>query len=124
MNKLLNYLKYFGLFFIFIIAIATITALINLTGVKSSIISKLSVILTAISFFIIAILASNKTKERGIVLGLKLGLSFIILLILINLIVFKSPFNIDRLIYYIILLASSILGGSFGKNIKFKQTKK
>ena len=104
MNKLLNYLKYFGLFFIFIIAIATITALINLTGVKSSIISKLSVILTAISFFIIAILASNKTKERGIVLGLKLGLSFIILLILINLIVFKSPFNIDRLIYYIILI--------------------
>ena len=124
MNKLLNYLKYFGLFFICIIAIATITALINLTGVKSSIISKLSVILTAISFFIIAILASNKTKERGIVLGLKLGLSFIILLILINLIVFKSPFNIDRLIYYIILLASSILGGSFGKNIKFKQRKK
>lgn len=121
MNKLLNYLKYFGLFFIFIIVIAVITALINLTGVKSVTISKLSVILTAISFFVIAVLASHKTKERGIILGLKLGLSFIILLILINLIVFKSPFNIDRLIYYLILLASSLLGGSLGKNIKLKR---
>ena len=121
MNKLLNYLKYFGLFFIFIIVIAVITALINLTGIKSVTISKLSVILTAISFFVIAVLASHKTKERGIILGLKLGLSFIILLILIHLIVFKSPFNIDRLIYYLILLASSLLGGSLGKNIKLKR---
>lgn len=121
MNKLLNYLKYFGLFCIFIIVIAIITSLINLTGIKSITISKLSVILTALSFFIISVLASNKTKERGIVLGLKLGLSFIIILILVNLIVFKSPFNIDRLIYYIILLASSLLGGSIGKNIKLKR---
>ena len=121
MNKLLNYLKYFSLFCIFIIVIAIITSLINLTGIKSITISKLSVILTALSFFIISLLASNKTKERGIVLGLKLGLSFIIILILVNLIVFKSPFNIDRLIYYIILLASSLLGGSIGKNIKLKR---
>ena len=118
MNKLLNYLKYFGLFFIFIIVIAIITSLINLTGIKSITISKLSVILTAISFFIIAILASHNTKERGIILGLKLGLSFVILLILVNLILFKSPFNIDRLIYYMILIMSSLLGGSIGKNIK------
>ena len=124
LNKILTYLKYFGLFFIFIIAIAVITSLINLTGIKSVTISKLSVILTAISFFVIAVLASHKTKERGITLGLKLGLSFVILLILINLIVFRSPFNIDRLIYYIILIASSILGGSFGKNIKFKKSKR
>ena len=124
LNKILIYLKYFGLFFIFIIAIAIITSLINLTGIKSVTISKLSVILTAISFFIIAILASHKTKERGITLGLKLGLSFVILLILINLIVFRSPFNIDRLIYYIILIASSLLGGSLGKNIKFKKHKR
>lgn len=121
MNKLLNYLKYFSLFCIFILVIAIITSLINLTGIKSITISKLSVILTALSFFIISLLASNKTKERGIVLGLKLGLSFIIILILVNLIVFKSPFNIDRLIYYIILLASSLLGGSIGKNIKLKR---
>ena len=123
MNKVLEYLKYFGLFFIFIVVIAIITSLINLTGLKSITVSKLSVILTAISFLIIAIIASQKTKERGIIVGLKLGLSFILILILINLIIFKSPFNIDRLIYYIILITSSLLGGSLGKNIKFKKKK-
>ncbi len=124
MSKLLEYLKYYGLFLIFIIVIALITSFINLTGIESITINKLSIILTAISFFIIAILASHKTKERGIILGLKLGISFVILLILINLILFKSPFNIDRLIYYMILIISSLLGGSIGKNIKFKKARK
>ncbi len=120
MNKLLNYLKYYGLFIIFIVVIALITSLINLMGIKSVTISKISVILTALSFFVITILASRKTKERGIILGLKLALLFVIFLILINLIVFKSPFNIDRLIYYVILIISGLLGGSLGKNLKRK----
>ncbi len=123
MYKILEYLKYLGMFILIIVGIAIISSLINLTGLNSSFISKLSVILTALSFFIIACLASRKTQEKGIVLGLKLALIFVVLLILINLIFFRSGFNIDRLIYYIILIASGMLGGSFGKNIKTKQKK-
>ena len=121
MYKLLEYLKYIGLFFIFIFVIAIITSLINLTNISPKLISKLSIILTAISFFIISSKASNKINEKGYILGIKLGLSMIVILILLNLIIFKSIFNIDRLIYYTILLASSILGGSFGKNLKIKK---
>ena len=121
MSKLLEYLKYISLFILFIIVIASITSLINLTGLNSTFINKLSIILTAISFFIISTLASKKSSDKGYILGLKLGLIFIIFLCLINLLVFKSSFNIDRLIYYIILLCSSILGGSFGKNFKLKK---
>ena len=123
MYKILEYLKYLGMFILIIVGSAIISSLINLTGLNSSFISKLSVILTALSFFIIACLASLKTQEKGIVLGLKLALIFVVLLILINLIFFRSGFNIDRLIYYIILIASGMLGGSFGKNIKTKQKK-
>lgn len=120
MSKLLNYLKYFGIFFLVIITIAIITSLINLTGINSSTINKLSIVITAISFFVIAAIASHKAKERGFITGLKLSISFVILLVLINLIIFRSSFNIDRLIYYTILILSGILGGSFGKNIKRK----
>ena len=120
MSKLLNYLKYFGIFFLVIITIAIITSLINLTGINSSTINKLSIVITAISFFVIAALASHKTKERGFITGLKLSISFVISLVLINLIIFRSNFNIDRLIYYTILILSGILGGSFGKNIRKK----
>ena len=44
----------------------------------------------------------------------------VILLLLINVIIFKSEFTGERIIYYAILILSSILGGSFGKNIKIK----
>lgn len=121
MLKVLNYLKYIGLFIILIIAIALITSLINLTGANTNLINKLSVILTALSFFIISALASKKINEKGYILGIKLGLLFVILMVLINLIFFKSSFSIDRFIYYTILIISSILGGSFGKNLKIKK---
>lgn len=123
MYKVLEYLKYLGLFCLFIVGIAIITSLINLTGFNSNIVSKLGVILTAISFFIIAAKASANTKEKGFVFGAKLGLIFIIFLVLVNLIIFKSNFKIDRIIYYIILTFSSILGGSFGKNFKIGKSK-
>lgn len=124
MYKLLEYLKYIGIFIIFILIITLFTSLINLTNINTIIISKISIILTAISFFIISSNASNKLNEKGYILGLKLGLLFCLLLILTNIIFFKSSFNIDRIIYYIILIASSILGGSFGKNFHFKKIKK
>lgn len=124
MLKVLNYLKYIGIFFLFIIGIAIITSLINLTNINSNIINKLAVILTALSFFIVSALASKNLNEKGYILGIKLSLLFVILMILINLIFFKSSFSIDRFIYYIILIISGILGGSFGKNLKIKKLAK
>lgn len=103
-----------------IIIIAIITSLINLTDIGSTFISKLGIILAAISFFGVASFASLENNEKGYIIGLKLGLIFVLTLIIINLIVFKSSFTIDRIIYYIILIASGILGGSFGKNFKKK----
>lgn len=121
MYKLLNYLKYIGLFIGFIMGIAIISSLINLTGLNSAIVNKIAVILTAISFFIISTIASKKINEKGYILGIKLSLIFVFLMIIINLIFFKSGISIDRIIYYIILIISSILGGSFGKNLKIKK---
>ena len=120
MTKLLEYLKYIGIFSLFIIGIAVFTALINLTNINTILITKLSIIFTAISFFLISTKASTKINEKGYILGLKLGLLMIIILIILNLFIFKSKFSIDRFIYYTILLASSLLGGSFGKNLKIK----
>ncbi len=121
MKNIFIYLKYLGLFFLFIIGISLFTSIINLTNINSTLISKIGIILTAISFFIISTLASNNSHEKGFILGAKLGITFIISLILINLILFRTKFTIDRFIYYTILLFSSILGGSFGKNFKLKK---
>lgn len=121
MLKVLNYLKYLGIFILFVVGIAIITSLINLTGLNSNLLNKLSVIITALSFFIVGAMASKNLNEKGYILGLKLGLLFVLLMIVINLIFFKNSFGVDRFIYYIILVFSSILGGSFGKNLKIKK---
>lgn len=123
MYKVLQYLKYLGIFMLVIICIGVITSLINLTGISNNLISKISTILCAFSFFGVVASASKNTNEKGYILGVKLGLIFIISLIIINLILFKSNMSVDRIIYYIILLASGILGGSFGKNLKKKDKK-
>jgi len=124
MYKILSYLKYLGIFILFIITIAIITSLVNLIGLNISFINKLSIILITIVFFLVSAIASGNTKEKGYLLGIKLGVLFIFFLILTNLILFKSPFNIDRIIYYIILFVSSVLGGSFGKNFNIKKLAK
>ena len=121
MYKFLHYLKYIGLYFLILIIITILISLINLTNINTNLITKIGIILSALSFFIVSAKASNDFNEKGYLLGLKLGLILIITLVIINLIIFHSSFKIDRLIYYVILLASSLLGGSFGKNIKIKK---
>ncbi len=116
--KVLNYLKYLGIFIIIMLIISFLISLLNLTGLSFK---KAGVILIAISFFVISLKASLKTQEKGYLLGLKLSLMFVIFLILLNLIFFKSSFNIARIIYYVILIASSVLGGAIGKNIGLKK---
>ena len=121
MYKFLHYLKYIGLYFLILIIITILISLINLTNINTNLITKIGIIISALSFFIVSAKASNEFSEKGYLLGLKLGLLLIITLVIINLIIFQSSFKIDRLIYYVILLASSILGGSIGKNIKIKK---
>jgi len=123
MDKFFQYMKYIALFMILIFFITCFISLINLTNINSKTISKIGVIISALSFFFISAKAASSFKEKGYILGIKLGFIFIMFLILINLFIFKSPLSIDRLIYYIILIASSILGGSFGKNIHIKLKK-
>ena len=117
MYKLLKYLKYLLFFIIFFFIISLILAFFATFGVSNLFINKLSVILMAIAAFITSM---KEIAGKRYLLGLRLGLLNIISLILINLMFFRSSFDITRFIYYFILLISSILGSSFGKNFHKK----
>ena len=62
------------------------------------------------------ILGKNSVKN-GWLEGIKLGL-IVILLIIIGNLVFKQSLNLKDLIFYLLLLFSSIFGSMFGINIK------
>ena len=120
MYKLLKYLKYLLFFIIFFFIISLILAFFATFGVSNLFINKLSVILMAIAAFITSMKAIKEIAGKSYLLVLRLGLLNIISLILINLMFFRSSFDITRFIYYFILLISSILGSSFGKNFHKK----
>lgn len=61
----------------------------------------------------------KKALKRGYLEGLKLGLLFILILIIINLIL-KESINLKDIIFYLVLLTSSIFGSMVGINMQKK----
>lgn len=59
----------------------------------------------------------RKSSKKGYLEGLKLGGIIILSLLLINLL-FIRTFSLSILMYYLIILASSIIGSMIGINIK------
>ena len=69
-----------------------------------------------LSIFIASYKLGTKSKQKGYLEGIKIGLIIIGLLIIIVLLLDKL--NIKSLLYYLILLLTSILSSMIGINIK------
>lgn len=118
LNKLIDYSKSISIFLIFELIITFLVSLLNIFGVNSGITSIILLIANLVLFFLLNYLNAYKVKKKGFLEGLILGLIFIFLMILIKILLINNKFTISTLIYYIILLITSILGGMFGVNKK------
>lgn len=113
-----NILKYMGLYTIFIILTIFICSILNLIGVNNTITNFITLIINIILFLIFGFKKGNNASNQGFIEGLKIGLSFLIILIIINIFTYKSIFTLTTFVYYLILLLTSILGGMIGINKK------
>ena len=118
MNKLINYLKYVGIFLIVELALTFITSLLNLLGLNSGITSIILFVSNIILFFVLSFFNAFKKQRKGLIEGLIIGTIFIVLMFLIKIILFNGVLGIPTLIYYLILFVTSILAGMFGVNKK------
>ena len=111
-----NYLKYFGILLlsiiipIFILTIFNYFEIINNTDV-------LKLIITLVSIFINSFYIGKNSKSKGYIEGLKFGIIFIIFISLFNLI-FISDFKLKIIIYYILIIITSMVGSTIGINKK------
>ena len=82
---------------------------------------KINNILTAtvsiISIFVGAYKISKEMKYKGIINGVIYFFIWFIILLFLS-IIFKVGINISSIIYYLVLLLSSIIGAIAGKNVK------
>lgn len=109
--------KYSGLFklaliYLFLLVFISLLYLYTPLSLK---INNLFLLIIAISFFFInGYLSGQKAVIKGYLSGLKKGLILLLIFFLLSL--FKSSFSYLQLLYYLILLLSSVLGSCFGIN--------
>lgn len=104
----------FGIILISMIVI-TLFSYFNILNVKLINVLKLIVIISSI--FIGAFIIGKNSLKKGYLEGIKYGLMFIGIIFIIN-IIFIKELQLSLIIYYLIILVSSILGSMFGINFK------
>lgn len=113
-----KYLKSYIYTFSIIIITTIIITILNYFGILSGNFNNVIKLLTNItSLFIGAFIIGKNSLKKGYLEGLKYGLIFIIFIFLIN-IIFIRYLKFKLIIYYLILLVTSILGSMFGINFK------
>ena len=100
-----------------ILLINLITTILNYFNlVSSNTISIINFVMMIISIFVSSYILGTKSKEKGYLEGLKFG--GIVVLLFILLVLLFDRFVVKSLIYYSILILTSILGSMVGINRK------
>lgn len=73
-------------------------------------------LISIISLFVGSLKLGKNFKQKGIISGLIFFTIWLVIMIFISIIIFKTNFILKNIIYYMILLIFSILGGILGKN--------
>lgn len=121
MKELIRYLKIAGIFVGVMMISSLLLSVFNLIGLGSKVTSIVNIVIMIIMFLIFGIIEGANAKQKGFMAGLKIGLLFLLIIALFNLIFFNSAFGISRIIYYLILLFSSVFGGMVGISRKKKE---
>ncbi len=120
--SLIKYLKSILIIIIsMIIGCLIITALNYFNVIDTSTVKHLKLFSMVLSMIIGGIYLGKHSSNKGYIEGAKIGILEVVILILINIIIFKNSINFENVIYYIIILISAILGSIIGINKKLKQ---
>lgn len=78
----------------------------------------INMILVVLFFFVLGIRSGKKATKRGFLAGLRIGFITSIVFFLLYIIFFGFNFHLKTILYYTILIISSILGSMVGINKK------
>lgn len=122
----MNYLKYLKTLIYILIPIIILNLIISLLYyfniIGDSTANYIKLIIVTLSMLISDIYIGSKANKKGWLEGLKIGIGTIIILFIISYLAFDQGINYKTLIYYFIIVISSILGSMIGIN-KRKENK-
>lgn len=117
----MNYLKKLGISFIYIISTIliitfAITVLNYFNIIADNMISIFKILVPIISLFIGGFYIGKKSNKNGYFEGIKLGVFFSLFLIIFNFLAIDNSFKLKYLLFYLIIIISSMLGSMVGIN--------
>ena len=106
-----------------VISILTIFVLLFLVGtlyyfdiISSGTVNYLRLFIILSVLFGTSFVLGKNTKKNGYLEGMKFGIFDILIFLIISVIFFRSDFKLRIILYYIILLITSVLGSMIGIN--------
>lgn len=117
----MNYLKKLGKSLIYVFSIMLvgifIVTLFNYIGVlNGKLFSFFQIFILIISLFVGGFVIGKNSKKKGWLEGLKFASIIIVLFFIIGYLAFQSLPELKTLIYYVIIITSSIIGSMIGIN--------
>lgn len=117
----MNYIKNVGISIAWILCILiglsiilTTMSYFNILGDKVTTVFKIIIPIT--SLFVGGIQIGKRSNKKGWLEGLKLSLIFLILLLLFNFLALNNSFEAKNILFYIILIISTMFGSMIGIN--------
>lgn len=98
-----------------IISILIISTLYYFNLISSNTFKILEIIILLLNIFISTYILGKKTSKRGYLEGIKFSLIIIILFLLLTLLS-SEPLKLKSIIYYLIIMITSVFGSMFGIN--------
>lgn len=99
-----------------------ITLLNYINIISNRMVSIFQIMIPIISLLIGGYILGKKSQKKGWLQGLKLGFLLIIVLILFQYLGLHMNFNIKNLVFYLLLMMSTIFGSMIGINRKKETT--
>ena len=119
MNNIKNYLIAIGYFLLVVVIFAIVLTIFNYYDIVTNKLFKvIKVLIPSFALFIGGYKVGNSVNKKGYIEGIKLSLIVIVLLFMFSYLGFNASFNISLILYYIILIISSMLGAMIGINKK------
>ncbi|MGG0647345.1 TIGR04086 family membrane protein [Bacillus mycoides] len=110
----------FGIITLLILASITsmiMALLLKFTNINEGTLVIIIFIIALLSMFISGFIAGKKAQGKGWLVGFTTGLTFAILVFLVNYLGFSQTLSNSQLLYQLALMGASTLGGIFGVNM-------
>ncbi len=118
MKKIKVYIRNYGIYLGILLLYVVLLSILNYTGaLKLTTISKINFVFIALISLILGTINGKKASKKGYLEGLKLGGIIVLILLVMNIIFYRS-FSLTTFLYYILIIISSTIGSMIGINLK------